>query len=287
MGLSAQNASAAVVTAQAQIDYQKVTQTDYNTLLSQFNKLEGKRFSQWDYSEGIKLVQKSITYLGYQPGKADGILGPQTSASLVYFQKDHQMKVNGVFGPDTFYAIRYALQVNPPKISKPISNGTTQVIPPVAQPVSSKPAPVPQPVSKPAPAPVSSVKENSYTANPAYGVSQKDLDMLARIVYGEARGETFEGKVAVAAVVLNRTKSPLFPSTIAGVIFEPWAYTCVNDGQYYLTPDAVAYQALQAAVKGWDPTNGALFYWNPVTATSPWVWSRPIIKTIGQHVFAI
>lgn len=117
--------------------------------------------------------------------------------------------------------------------------------------------------------------------------TQQELDLLARVAYSEARGESFNGQVAVASVVLNRTKSPLFPKSIAGVIYQPWAFTAVNDGQFNLTPDTNAYLAAKQAMRSFDPTNGALFYWNPTTATSRWVWGRRITGTIGHHVFAI
>ena len=113
-----------------------------------------------------------------------------------------------------------------------------------------------------------------------------NLDCLAKVVHGEARGESFTGKVAIAAVVLNRVESDKFGNTVNEVIFEPGAFTAVSDGQYYLQPDQVAYQAAQAALEGWDPTNNAIYYWNPATATNQWIWSRPITTTIGKHVFA-
>jgi N-acetylmuramoyl-L-alanine amidase len=132
------------------------------------------------------------------------------------------------------------------------------------------------------------------TAVPGSNVSRgflsnltQDLNYLARLVYGEARGESFEGQVAVAAVVLNRVRSSGFGNTIRSVIFEPGAFTAVSDKQYYLPPDSTAYKAAQAALNGWDPTGGALYYWNPRTATSKWVWTRNIINKIGNHVFAI
>lgn len=114
-----------------------------------------------------------------------------------------------------------------------------------------------------------------------------DLDSLARLVYGEARGESFVGQVAVAAVVLNRVESGKFGDTINEVIFEPGAFSAVSDGQYYLKPNQEAYKAAQAALNGWDPTGNAIYYWNPVTATNQWVWNRPVITTIGKHVFAL
>ncbi|WP_258361036.1 LysM peptidoglycan-binding domain-containing protein [Moorella sulfitireducens] len=122
-------------------------------------------------------------------------------------------------------------------------------------------------------------REASYSAG--------DLDLLARLVYGEARGEPYAGQVAVAAVAINRAKDARFPSTIAGVIYDPDAFTCVNDGQFYLTPDATAYQAAREALRGYDPTGGALYFWNPaLVPANSWVWTRTIITQIGNHVFA-
>ena len=118
-------------------------------------------------------------------------------------------------------------------------------------------------------------------------VNANELTMLARIVHGEARGEPYKGKVAVAAVVMNRLQSPLFPDTVAGVIFQPGAFTAVDDGQYWLKPDASAYAAAWDAVRGWDPTYGALYYFNPQTATSKWIWSRKQTVKIGKHIFAL
>lgn len=118
------------------------------------------------------------------------------------------------------------------------------------------------------------------------GYSQDDVYWLARAVYGEARGEIYTGQVAVAAVILNRVESPLFPNTVKEVIFEHLAFTAVADGQIYLIPNGTAIKAARDAIAGWDPSGGALYYWNSAKATSKWVWSRPIIKTIGNHVFA-
>lgn len=114
-----------------------------------------------------------------------------------------------------------------------------------------------------------------------------DVYLLARLVYGEARGEPYVGQVAVAAVVLNRVRSPSFPNTIAGVIYQPWAFTVVNDGQINLTPDATAIKAAQDALNGWDPTYGCLFYYNPATATNAWIRQKEIRLSIGEHVFCV
>lgn len=113
----------------------------------------------------------------------------------------------------------------------------------------------------------------------------KDVDLLAHLVHGEARGEPYIGQVAVAAVVLNRVKDPRFPKTIASVIYEPLAFTAVADGQINLEPDASSLKAARDALNGWDPSGKAYYYFNPVTATSKWIWSRPQIKKIGKHIF--
>lgn len=117
--------------------------------------------------------------------------------------------------------------------------------------------------------------------------SGSDLYLLAKCVYSEARGEPYEGQVAVAAVVLNRVESPQFPNTIAEVIYQPWAFTAVHDGQINLEPNSTAYSAAKDAMNGWDPTYGCLYYYNPTTATSKWIFSRTTVVTIGKHVFAI
>ncbi|KUG03707.1 spore cortex-lytic enzyme, lytic transglycosylase sleb [hydrocarbon metagenome] len=134
---------------------------------------------------------------------------------------------------------------------------------------------------------VSQGSANTTTPSRGSFLSSQDINDLVRLVYGEARGEPFEGQVAVAAVALNRVYSKQFANTVKGVVFEAKAFTAVSDGQFYLQPNNVARQAVDAALKGWDPTGGALYYWNPVTATNKWVWSRSIITQIGRHVFAI
>lgn len=117
------------------------------------------------------------------------------------------------------------------------------------------------------------------------GASAGDVYLLARIIYGEARGEPYKGQVAIGAVVLNRVKSASFPNTIAGVIYQRGAFDAVSDGQINLAPDATAVRAARDALNGWDPTNGCLFYYNPRTATSRWMLSRPVLLRIGNHAF--
>lgn len=114
-----------------------------------------------------------------------------------------------------------------------------------------------------------------------------DLYLLAKCIHAEARGESYIGQVAVGAVILNRVASPDFPDSIYGVIYQPWAFTAVHDGQINLEPEASAYQAATDALNGWDPTYGSLYYYNPRTATSSWIFNRQTVTVIGKHVFAI
>ena len=129
------------------------------------------------------------------------------------------------------------------------------------------------------------VKEDvSYAASSS---SASDLQLMARAINGEARGEPYEGQVAVGAVILNRVKSSQFPNTIAGVIYQSGAFTAVADGQINAPIDenSTVYKAAQDAMNGWDPTGGCIYYFNPATATNKWIWSRPVVKTIGKHRF--
>lgn len=125
----------------------------------------------------------------------------------------------------------------------------------------------------------------SLTSSSSSSTSSTDLNLLARVVYGEARGEPYTGQVAVAAVVLNRVKSSSFPNTVAGVVYQSGAFDCVSDGQINLSPNQSAYNAAKDALNGWDPTYGCLFYYNPKTATSKWMLSRTVKLNIGNHAF--
>lgn len=128
---------------------------------------------------------------------------------------------------------------------------------------------------------------NSSSGSQTSSYSDSDVALLARLIYGEARGESYVGQVAVGAVVMNRIKSSSFPNTMSGVIYQSYAFTAVNDGQINLTPNATAKKAAQDAMNGWDPTYGAIYYYNPATATSSWIFSRKTTVTIGNHVFAV
>ncbi|MGC5327052.1 spore cortex-lytic enzyme [Brevibacillus sp. SYSU BS000544] len=196
----------------------------------------------------VREMQGRLKYLGYYTGKIDGQFGWRSYWALRNFQYKFGMRVDGVLGPKTKLKL-----YNASKNWRPGATGTRT-------------------------APKKNVKHTVKIAS-------NDLKIMANAVYGEARGEPYIGQVAIAAVILNRTHHPSFPKTPAGVIFEPRAFTAVADGQIWLTPNAKAKKAVQDAMKGWDPTGGAIYYFNPDTATSAWIWSRPQIKRIGNHIF--
>lgn len=197
----------------------------------------------------VKEVQRRLKNWGYYDGSVDGIYGPATVSAVKYFQKKNGLTADGICGKATYAALGMNDSV------RVLENGSTDS-------GSS-----------------SSGGNSDYTSS--------DLYLLAKCIYGEARGESYTGQVAVGAVVLNRVKSSQFPNTISGVIYQKGAFTAVSDGQINLTPNQTAINAAQDAMNGWDPTYGCLYYYNPATATSSWIFSRQTVTTIGRHVFAI
>ena len=135
------------------------------------------------------------------------------------------------------------------------------------------------------PATLKAMGITSSSSSSSSGSNSSDVNLLSHIIYGEARGEPYSGQVAVGAVIMNRVKSSSFPNTIAGVIYQRGAFDAVSDGQINMTPDSTAKKAAQDAYNGWDPSYGAIYYFNPATATNKWIWSRPTTVTIGKHRF--
>ena len=135
------------------------------------------------------------------------------------------------------------------------------------------------------PATLKAMGINSSSSSSSSSSNSSDINLLSRIIYSESRGEPYAGQVAVGAVVLNRVKSSSFPNSIAGVIYQSGAFDAVSDGQINLTPNSTAKKAAQDALNGWDPSYGAIYYFNPSTATNKWIWSRPMTVTIGKHRF--
>ncbi len=167
--------------------------------------------------------------------------------------------VDGIFGSRTREAVKYFQRKNGLKVDGIVGKKTLAALG------------------------ISSTSSSGSQSN----YSDADVNLLARLIYGEARGESYVGQVAVGAVVMNRIKSASFPNTMAGVIYQKYAFTAVDDGQINLTPNATAKKAAQDAMNGWDPTYGALYYYNPKTATSAWIFTRKTTVTIDNHVFAI
>ncbi len=127
----------------------------------------------------------------------------------------------------------------------------------------------------------------SPPGEPTTGVLRDDeLELLARVITGEARGEPYVGQVAVAAVVLNRVRNSSFPGSVSAVVYQPLAFEAVSDGQIWMQPTSTAFRAARDALNGWDPTYGSVYYWNPYKPVNPWVWTRSIVTQIGRHVFA-
>lgn len=218
----------------------------------------------------VRELQGRLKFLGYYNGTVDGDFGSATLTSVKRFQTAFGLKADGVVGAKTKLKLWEATKKWAPSAA---DNPT--------------PAPTGQQQQQQQPqAGVGAAQSKLYTTN-QMGLSEQDKKLMANAVYGEARGEPYEGQVAVAAVILNRIKSEAFPNNVSGVIFQPGAFTAVADGQIWLTPNESAAKAVNDAINGWDPSGGCLYYFNPVTATSKWIWTRTQIKTIGKHIFCM
>ncbi|MBQ2700238.1 MAG: spore cortex-lytic enzyme [Clostridia bacterium] len=167
--------------------------------------------------------------------------------------------VDGIFGKETYDGVVYFQRKNGLKVDGAVGQGTAAALG------------------------ITLSNGAVAAANP----NESETYLLARLIHGEARGEPYVGKVAVGAVVLNRVKSPSFPNTIAGVVYQPGAFDAVWDGQINLTPDSDSLRAARDAMNGWDPSGGCLYYYNPSTATNSWIWTRQVQLSIGKHDFAI
>ncbi len=166
--------------------------------------------------------------------------------------------IDGIYGSQTLEAVKYFQRKNRLKVDGIAGKQTLEAM---------------------------GIMNSTNTSSGSSSSYQNNLNLLARVVYGEARGEPYTGQVAVAAVVLNRVKNSNFPNTVSGVVYQKGAFDAVADGQINLTPNSTAKKAAQDALNGWDPTYGAIYYFNPKTATNKWIWSRPMTVTIGNHRF--
>ena len=195
----------------------------------------------------VKEVQRRLKQWGDYSGAVDGIFGAGTRQAVISFQKKNGLTADGIVGKDTFKALGMMDSYN-------VLNGGG-----------------------------SSSSSNAGSSN----YTSSDLYLLAKCIYAESRGEPYTGQVAVGAVIMNRVRSSSFPNTISGVVYQKGAFTAVSDGQINLEPNQTAYNAARDAMNGWDPTYGCLYYYNPATATSSWIFNRKTVVVIGKHVFAI
>ncbi len=249
-------------------------------------------------------LQSRLQYLGFYNGKIDGVFGWGTYWALRNFQYEFGMPIDGLAGQETKNKLVKATKYNEQHVKEQINKGNDFTHyggvdldkqkkapqtgggkqPQTSQPQTQKKQP-PAANQNQAQTQNQAQAQKPTAANVPTGFSQNDIQLMANAVYGEARGEPYIGQVAVAAVILNRIESATFPNTASGVIFEPRAFTAVADGQIWLTPNEQAKKAVLDAINGWDPTGNALYYFNPDTATSGWIWTRPQIKKIGKHIF--
>ncbi|WP_370452911.1 spore cortex-lytic enzyme [Sporosarcina sp. BI001-red] len=218
-------------------------------------------------------LQARLQYIGFFKGKIDGNFGYQTYWALREFQEKYGMPIDGIAGSKTKKKLTSVSSYDKKFVMDNINSGkefTHYGGKPLSSQVKGGTG-------------GTTVKKTNTQVPPKY--SEDDVKLIANAVYGESRGEPYEGQVAVAAVILNRIENPDFPNTVGGVIFQPGAFTAVSDGQIWLTPNDRAKEAVIDAMNGWDPSENAIYYFNPVTATSKWIWSRPQIKKIGMHIF--
>ncbi|MEW9049806.1 MAG: spore cortex-lytic enzyme [Neobacillus sp.] len=266
--------------------------------------------------EDVIELQSRLQYVGYYNGKIDGVFGWGTYWALRNFQYEFGLPIDGLAGTETKAKLVKASKYNKQFVREQINKGNKfthyggvdkskqsapakppagqqakppagqQAKPPAGQQTKPPAGQQAKPPANTANPPAQSEQPTKPTAaNTPGGFSSNDIQLMANAVYGEARGEPYTGQVAVAAVILNRVNSATFPNTVSGVIFEPRAFTAVADGQIWLTPNETARKAVLDAINGIDPTGEALYYFNPDTATSGWIWTRPQIKKIGKHIF--
>ncbi|PWU69103.1 spore cortex-lytic enzyme [Gracilibacillus dipsosauri] len=240
--------------------------------------------------EDVIELQARLQYLGFYNGNIDGVFGWGTYWALRNFQYEFGLDIDGLAGEETKQKLISASEYNKQYVREQINKGKDFTHYGGMDMEKQTKEKNPSPNNQGQETEKNNAKEEDLeptAVNVPQGFSQNDIKLMANAVYGEARGEPYQGQVAVAAVILNRVESPSFPNTISGVIFEPRAFTAVSDGQIWLTPNEKARRAVLDAINGWDPTGEAIYYFNPNTATSDWIWSRPQIKKIGKHIFCM
>ncbi|GEN53892.1 spore cortex-lytic enzyme [Halobacillus faecis] len=233
-------------------------------------------------------LQSRLQYLGFYNGEIDGVFGWGTYWAVRNFQYEFGLEIDGLVGQEVKNKLNKASNYDEGYVKEQIRKGndfTHYGGTPKSQQTEQGNQQQQNQQNQQQQNQQQQQPEEPTAVNVPSGYSQNDIQLMANAVYGEARGEPYVGQVAVAAVILNRIKSASFPNNASGVIFEPRAFTAVADGQIWLEPNDQAKEAVMDAINGWDPSGQALYYFNPVTATSDWIWSRPQIKQIGKHIF--
>ncbi|MCL1631847.1 spore cortex-lytic enzyme [Sporolactobacillus sp. CPB3-1] len=250
------------------------------------NAFSNRVIMRGDTGDDVVELQARLQYISYYKGKIDGSFGYGTYWALRNFQSQYGLTIDGMAGNDTKQKLIKATHYDQAFVMRNINEGNEFTYyggVPLDQQVKKKTqgsSGTEKNASQSKPA------QGKYTIdNLPQGYSRSDVNLMANAVYGESRGEPYIGQVAVSAVIINRVADPRFPNNISDVIFQPGAFTAVSDGQIWLTPNDTAKKAVLDAINGWDPTNGALYYFNPDTATSAWIWSRPQVGKIGKHIF--
>ncbi|MDL2225463.1 spore cortex-lytic enzyme [Eubacteriales bacterium OttesenSCG-928-M02] len=216
----------------------------------------GNAIRRGDRGNTVKTLQQRLSAWGYYSGSVDGIFGASTEEAVKKYQKRYGMKVDGIVGKETAAHMGIQLTGSGGGTSTGGNQGNNN-------------------------------DSGSNTSGSGSGnLNQGDVNLLARAVYGEARGEPYKGQVAIAAVILNRVKHAQFPNSISGVIYQPGAFSIVADGQINLQPDETALRAARDAMNGYDPTSGCVFYYNPNKTSNSFMHGLPTVVTIGQHRFS-
>lgn len=233
------------------------------------------------FGDDVIELQARLQYIGFYTGEIDGKFGYGTYWALRNFQDQYGLPIDGIAGTDTKQKLVSVSKFNRDFVHQNIESGHKFT--------HYGGTPIKHQVKKTSSGGGGGATNTATTGTGQLpgGYTEKDLQLMANAVYGEARGEPYEGQVAVAAVILNRVEHSDFPNSVSEVIFQPLAFTAVADGQIWLTPNERAKQAVIDALNGWDPTENAIYYFNPDTATSEWIWTRPQIKKIGQHIFCM